>query len=345
MIGAGVYCHEFGHAIGLPDLYDTDDSGPGIGRWSVMAGGSWGANGNTGARPAALDVWCRRFLGWASPNLVTNDNLYTVNSIMATASGSSYKLAKLGADTTKQFWLIENRYKNAMGPVSSVRWDSLLYGQGLAIFHIDSTYTTTTYLNANTVNASNTRPYGVAMEETDQTTAGYSSELYNGSNSGDAADVWNSGTQSSFDSVGTAYPVTYLNGATSTTGGAHTMTAIRAIPAASAAIACSMFVGVPTGVEGEPAAVSAPSIFALHNAWPNPARGQVNFKYQLPKAAKVDIKVYNVLGQMVKTFDRGVQDPGYYSLKWSDANVAEGVYFIRLQAGNYQATRKFVVLQ
>ncbi|MDO9067976.1 MAG: M6 family metalloprotease domain-containing protein, partial [Deltaproteobacteria bacterium] len=226
MIGCGVYCHEFGHAIGLPDLYDTDandyGAGSGLGNWSVMAGGSWGGNGSTNARPAALDLWCRRFLGWASPARITNDNLYTVNSIMTTAAGSSYKLAKLGADTTKQFWLIENRYKNAMGPVSSVRWDSLLYGQGLAIYHIDSTYTTSTYLNNNTVNNKYTstgtaRPYGVAMEETDMTSAGYSSELWNANNNGDAADVWNSTTQISFDSVGTAYPVTYLNGTTSTT--------------------------------------------------------------------------------------------------------------------------------
>jgi len=40
-----------------------------------------------------------------------------------------------------------------------------------------------------------------------------------------------------------------------------------------------------------------------------------------------------------------VQNPGYYSIKWSAANVAEGVYFIRLQAGNYQATKKFVVVK
>ena len=354
MIGAGVFCHEFGHALGLPDLYDTGGwsiSGNGIGNFSLMAGGSWGGNGMTNARPAALDVWCRRFLGWAAPTRITNDNLYTVNSIMATASGSSYKLAKLGADTTKQFWLIENRYKNAMGPVSSVRWDSLLYGQGLAIYHIDTTYTSGTYFSNNRVNNNSTtgssrnRPYGVCMEETDDTTAGYISEMWYGTNGGEAVDVWSSVTQANFDSNGTAYPVTYLNGTTPTTGGAHTLTTIRAIPAASAAMACSMFVGVPTGVEGDPAAVLSPSVFALHNAWPNPAKGQVNFKYQLPRAAQVDIKVYNVLGQMIKAFDRGLQEPGYYSLKWSDANVSEGVYFIRLQAGDYQATRKFVVVQ
>jgi M6 family metalloprotease-like protein len=357
MIGCGVFCHEFGHALGLPDLYDTDasgyGSGSGLGNWSLMAGGSWGGNGSTNARPAALDVWCRRFLGWASPNLVTNDNLYTVNSIMVTASGSSYKLAKLGADTTKQYWLIENRYELGTGPVSGVRWDSLLLSSspgGLAIYHIDSTYTTATYLSNNTVNNKYTsggvaRPYGVAMEETDMTTAGYSSELWNGSNNGDAADIWTSSTQANFDSNGTAYPVSYYNGTTSTTGGAHSGVAARQIPAGSAAMSCSLLVGVATGVEGRPETVSAPSVFALQNAWPNPARGQVNFRYQLPRAAQVDIRVYNVLGQTVKAFDRGVQEPGYYSLKWSDANVAEGVYFVRLQAGDYRATRKFVVVQ
>jgi M6 family metalloprotease-like protein len=345
MIGCGVYCHEFGHALGLPDLYDTDDSGPGIGNWSVMAGGSWGANGNTGARPAALDVWCRRFLGWASPTRITNDNLYTVNSIMATASGSSYKLAKLGADTTKQFWLIENRYKNAMGPVSSVKWDSLLYGQGLAIYHIDSTYTTTTYLNNNTVNASNSRPYGVAMEETDQTTAGYSSELYNGTNSGDAADVWNSGTQANFDSVGTAYPVTYLNGANSTTGGAHTLTAVRAIPAASAAMACSMFVGVPTGVEGQPQSGLTPETFMLGNSYPNPAKGQITISYQLPKGGRATMEIYNMLGQTVQKFDLGYQSAGTHSLNWNTSQQVQGVYFYRLQSGDFSSTKKLVVVK
>ena len=357
LIGCGVFCHEFGHALGLPDLYDTDNygygSGSGIGKFSLMAGGSWGGNGSTNARPVALDIWARRYLGWASPSLVTNDNLYTVNSIMTTATNSSYKLAFLGTDTTKQFWLVENRYELGMGPVSSVRWDSLLPSTspgGLAIYHIDSTYTTSTYFSNNTVNNKYTsggaaRPYGVAVEETDMSTVGYSSELWIGTNDGDAADYWTSGTQANFDSNGTAYPVSYYNGTTPTTSGAHSGVAVRQIPAGSAAMSCSLLVGVVTGVEGQPETMPAPSVFALHNAWPNPARGQVSFRYQLPRSAQVDIKVYNVLGQTVKSFDRGLQEPGHYSLKWSDANVAEGVYFVRLQAGNYRATRKFVVVQ
>lgn len=354
MIGAGVFCHEFGHALGLPDLYDTGGygiSGEGLGNWSLMASGSWGGNGVTNARPVALDVWSRRFLGWANPIRVTNDNLYTVNSVMASTANSSYKLAKMGADTTRQFWLIENRYRNSAGPVSGVQWDSLLYSQGLAVYHIDSTYTSSTYFNNNIVNVNTTngssrnRPYGVCMEETDDTSAGYISEMWYGTNRGDAADVWTSSTQANFDSNGTAFPVTYYNGTTPTTGGVHSGVAIRQIPAASAAMSCSLLVGVVTGVEGEPMAVSVPSIFALQNAYPNPSKGQTTFKYQLPRAAKVDMKVYNVLGQKVKTFDMGVQNPGYYSIKWNDANVAEGVYFIRLQAGNYQATKKFVIVK
>ena len=39
MIEIGIFCHEFGHVLGLPDLYDTDDSSPGIGEWGLMGSG------------------------------------------------------------------------------------------------------------------------------------------------------------------------------------------------------------------------------------------------------------------------------------------------------------------
>ena len=64
----GVYAHEFGHlAFGLPDLYDIDYSGGGIGPWSLMSFGNWN---NGGATPAQLDAWSKIQNGWIVPTVV-----------------------------------------------------------------------------------------------------------------------------------------------------------------------------------------------------------------------------------------------------------------------------------
>ncbi len=64
----GVYAHELAHAFGLPDLYDTDGSADGIGRWALMASGSW--NGTSGSSPAWFSAWSRAFLGFVNPTNV-----------------------------------------------------------------------------------------------------------------------------------------------------------------------------------------------------------------------------------------------------------------------------------
>jgi M6 family metalloprotease-like protein len=63
MIEIGVICHEIGHAIGLPDLYDYNGSSSGIGFWGLMGSGNW----NTPASPAHLCAWSREQLGWLDP--------------------------------------------------------------------------------------------------------------------------------------------------------------------------------------------------------------------------------------------------------------------------------------
>src|SRR2546427_328397 len=61
----GVVAHEFGHDLGLPDLYDTDGSSDGAGVWDPMSLGSW--NGApAGSSPAALSAWSRIRLGWGT---------------------------------------------------------------------------------------------------------------------------------------------------------------------------------------------------------------------------------------------------------------------------------------
>ncbi len=63
LIEIGVFCHEFGHSLGLPDLYDYNGGGSGIGFWGLMGSGNW----NTPQSPAHLSAWSREQLGWIEP--------------------------------------------------------------------------------------------------------------------------------------------------------------------------------------------------------------------------------------------------------------------------------------
>jgi M6 family metalloprotease-like protein len=63
----GVFAHEFGHVLGLPDLYDTSYQSAGVGEWCLMGGGSWGGNGS---KPTQLSCWCLARLGWMTPKVV-----------------------------------------------------------------------------------------------------------------------------------------------------------------------------------------------------------------------------------------------------------------------------------
>lgn len=61
MIQIGVFCHEFGHAFGLPDLYDVNGGGAnGVGHWCLMASGNW----NRPDSPAHMSAWTKAELGW-----------------------------------------------------------------------------------------------------------------------------------------------------------------------------------------------------------------------------------------------------------------------------------------
>ncbi|GAG07093.1 unnamed protein product, partial [marine sediment metagenome] len=71
----GVFCHEFGHALGLPDLYDTDYTSWGIGDWGIMAFGSYNKDTNDGDSPAHFTAWSKYFLGWVTPTQILSTTL------------------------------------------------------------------------------------------------------------------------------------------------------------------------------------------------------------------------------------------------------------------------------
>ncbi len=130
LIEIGVFCHEFGHGIGLPDLYDTDYSSDGIGLWGLMSGGSWGADGHSPERPAQLCVWSKETLGWVEPRPIPR-NLEDIELPGVQETGEALKIWRDGDVLGPQYFLIENRRK--------VGFDERLPGAGLLIWHIDNT--------------------------------------------------------------------------------------------------------------------------------------------------------------------------------------------------------------
>ncbi len=126
-ISIGVFCHEFGHTLGLPDLYDTDYSSTGVGSWSLMASGSY--NGGSKS-PAHLDAWCKKELGWIEPDVI-EASVQAHEFPEVITSGYTAKLWTNGDSTSNEYYLIENRQKKG--------FDSKLPGEGLMIWHVDET--------------------------------------------------------------------------------------------------------------------------------------------------------------------------------------------------------------
>lgn len=100
----------------------------------------------------------------------------------------------------------------------------------------------------------------------------------------------------------------------------------------------------PMGVAGRPE-TSLPAVYALGNACPNPSRGRTVFSYQLPRASNVSLKVYNIAGQLIKTFNEGQKPAGYHQINWNNHNLLAGVYFYRLQAGDFSAIKKMIAVK
>ena len=128
----GLYAHEFGHILGLPDLYDRDDTNgdsEGIGEWCLMASGNWlGWYGDT---PAHMSAWCKIQMGWIEP-IVSNAQETNVAIAQLATSPTAIKVWEDDYRSSRYF-LIENRQQYG--------FDSNLNGAGLMIYHVNENRT------------------------------------------------------------------------------------------------------------------------------------------------------------------------------------------------------------
>jgi immune inhibitor A len=126
----GVYCHEFGHALGLPDLYDTSVFGGarnvGTGDWDLMAYGGYGANDMTPESPAHMGAWCSLYLGWAQSFRPSEDTLMVQGPI---ENGAPIVDFWFQGEQNPEHFLIENRQR--------LGFDRYLPKEGLIVYHLD----------------------------------------------------------------------------------------------------------------------------------------------------------------------------------------------------------------
>jgi peptidoglycan hydrolase-like protein with peptidoglycan-binding domain len=85
--------------------------------------------------------------------------------------------------------------------------------------------------------------------------------------------------------------------------------------------------------------------FGLNQNFPNPFNPSTTISYQLPSQCRITLKIYDVLGREVTTLVNGIETPGYKSTVWDAGGVASGVYYYRLQAGDFVQTKKLSVVK
>lgn len=91
---------------------------------------------------------------------------------------------------------------------------------------------------------------------------------------------------------------------------------------------------------------TAPSKFALRSSYPNPVRTSTTIEYELKEARSVTMEVYNTLGQKVATLVDEKQEAGSYTVNWeAGSQVASGVYFYRIKAGDFTESKRITVVR
>jgi serine protease len=88
-----------------------------------------------------------------------------------------------------------------------------------------------------------------------------------------------------------------------------------------------------------------PTTFSLSQNYPNPFNPSTTIKYGLPRDVKVRLEVYNVLGQRVAVLVDEEQKAGYYEVLFQNSNLASGVYFYRLSAGEFAQAKKLMLVR
>ena len=128
--GIGLFCHEFSHCMGLPDLYPKSGSiaeaciNQNMDYWSLMDAGEYTANGY---RPTAYTAWERERLGWMEIGTLIGPSNVELKSL--DEGGAAFRIYNDKDETGHEYYIVENVQNNG--------WNKNLFGNGLMVTHVD----------------------------------------------------------------------------------------------------------------------------------------------------------------------------------------------------------------
>jgi len=316
----GVYCHEFGHLLGLPDLYDTASGRTKyVGKWDIMDFGTW--NGSpAGGRPSHYSSWSKVQLGWVTPTKITTSSTVTIQPMSgSTKEGAVYRMDVPGS--TKEYFLIE--YRRLSG------FDDALPGAGTVIWHVDDAVGS---FAVNDVNASTYAHPRLKVVEADK------NDSISNSGTSEAGDAFALSTQLFTSTQSDAY------------GGSQTgitVSNFTGAGASSMSVLASLIL----------ATTSLDSKKAFN--YPNPVRNSASTTLRLVFSrpiTSIDLRIYTVAGELVRSKSLGSSDfsaskskdyEWVYEYVWdlnnhAGAAVAPGVYVYAAE-GTADSTKQALV--
>jgi hypothetical protein len=91
--------------------------------------------------------------------------------------------------------------------------------------------------------------------------------------------------------------------------------------------------------------IAAPNVFSISQNYPNPSNPKSKIDYEIRVNGKVTIKLYNLIGQELLTIVNEIKEAGYYTAEFDGKNLASGVYFYRIIAGEFFMVKKLVLVK
>ncbi len=102
---------------------------------------------------------------------------------------------------------------------------------------------------------------------------------------------------------------------------------------------------VITSVESFDVVKGIPSKFKLKQNYPNPFNPTTIISYELPKSSFVRLSIYDIIGRLVNTIVNEQKNAGSYTVKWNADNISSGIYFYRIDAGEFSSVKKCLVVK